>query len=317
MSRRKVGYDFVPVPEDISPEWARLPFQTRMLGIALWMLGRGEPIPVPSGDWTTYLCGKLEVSGPDRPNISRALNRLVDAGLLTVCDGSARCLLRVCQVSAPGLRPVCGVSAERKSANQQQVTPTEEIRREEKRVDEMSARVPERATAPEPRPPIDTSKLQQRPEDVGFRFVASLLGRSTFDVAPVGSYPREYAWIGSRPPEERERIRSAVEAEEYFVENPAWCDAKKLATDWQKLLAGRPKPLARTVAIDRREQLEKARERLQDAAKTLRIIEGLPWFDKEKPTYPERLAKATADVSRLRGELAKLESGFTRPAVAS
>jgi len=319
---RKVGYEFSPLPKKWHAAWADLSMPMRGLRASLFELADGGPITV-DGDWLTSLCKQMNVGGRERPNVRKSLLDLQARGVLAV-DGQT---VSICFRPDSQLhRPVADLSAIGRGSDipidstpqNDSTTVRQKERREENRREKMmSACAPERATAPEPRPPIDTSKLQQRPEDVGFRFVASLLGRSPFDIAPVGSFPREYAHIGSKPAEERERVRVAVEATQYFIENPAWCDAKKLAADWPKLLADRPKPVLKQLVATPREQLEKARERLQDAAKTLRIIEGLPWFDKEKPGYPGRLAQATADVSRLRGELAKLESGFTRPAVAS
>jgi hypothetical protein len=133
MTRAKVGYDFCPVPQDIAPAWGTLPYQTRMLGISLWMLGRGEPIPVPDAGWVVYLCAKLEINGRDRPNISRALLHLQELCLLTVSGGSAVCLLRVCATSALRLPSVCATSDSSKPVESLEVDSTEEKRREEKR----------------------------------------------------------------------------------------------------------------------------------------------------------------------------------------
>jgi hypothetical protein len=111
MSRSKaIGYPFNAIPSDIAPEWLALPFQTRALGPALWILGGGEPIPVIA-DWAPFLCMQLQIGGKERPNIVRALYRVQELGLLIVKDGFATCLLRVCQLSASRLPAVCQPSA--------------------------------------------------------------------------------------------------------------------------------------------------------------------------------------------------------------
>ena len=80
---------------------------------------------------------------------------------------------------------------------------------------------------------------------VGFKFVASLLGRSTFDVPPLGAYTRAYTWIGSRPEAERETVRVAVDADPWCKTNPARVDAPHLERSWQKYLAGPSKTVVR------------------------------------------------------------------------
>lgn len=100
MSRSKaISYPFDALPSDIAPEWLALPFQTRSLGPALWVLGGGEPIPVID-EWAPFLCMQLRIGGKERPNIVQALYRLQTRGLLVVKDGFATVLLRVCQLAA-------------------------------------------------------------------------------------------------------------------------------------------------------------------------------------------------------------------------
>lgn len=304
-------------PLDLHPAWRRVHYGARALGMDM-LAHCAEPgerkLPVEA-DWMSSVCLTLGIDGKDRRNQKVNLQSLLDAGLITIGDGWVRvelepCSDRVATVSPVGRQSVAASSplgCVRVANNTQvaEIRPSDSLeRREEIRKEE---RAETRAGA----------RVADRPEDIGFRFVASLLGRSTFDVAPLGAYPRQYASIGARPEAERAAVKLAVEADEWCKLNPQDVDAPHLERRWQKYLAGPTKPVLKPLAATPREQLEKARERLQDAAKTLRIIEGLPWFDKEKPTYPERLAKATADVSRLRGELSKLENGFTRPAVAS
>lgn len=158
---------------------------------------------------------------------------------------------------------------------------------------------------------------RSRPDLVGFRWYCETLNLLPTSAPAPESWRRQYEFLGSKPASEQKQIAAYVQADEWCQANKHRVTPEHLKKNWTVYLGGDLKPVLKPVVATPREQLEKARERLQDAAKTLRIIEGLPWFDKEKPTYPGRLAQATADVSRLRGELAKLESGFTRPAVAS
>lgn len=316
MSRARVGYDFTPMPRKWHPAWAGSTMAMRGLRASLFELNDGGPITV-EGDWLTSLCKQMHVGGRERPNVRKLLLDLQARGVLGF-DGQtvAICfrpdsqlhrldserLANVAELSAIGR----GSDIPIESTPRNDTDHDRQTDKTDKKEETRETRAPERARDPQ----------LQRPEDVGFRWVGSLLGRTVFDIAPIGSYPREYAWIGSRPAEERERIRAAVEVEEYFVQNPAWCDAKKLQGDWQKLLAGRPKPLARALVASQREQLEKARERLLDASKALRVIEDLPWFDKEKANYPDRLTRARDAVAQARSEVAKVERGGAQ-AVAS
>lgn len=143
----KVGYEFAAVPLDIAPEWGALPFQTRMLGIALWLHGHGAPIPVPMGSWESHLCRELKVNGQDRPNITRALRRLSELGLLRVLDGSATCLLRVLRPSSEGLLPA---TVENHSTPKSQIDKSREIKERETRTREVVEPLPPPEALPDP-----------------------------------------------------------------------------------------------------------------------------------------------------------------------
>jgi hypothetical protein len=81
----------------------------------------------------------------------------------------------------------------------------------------------------------------------GFRFVASLLGRSTFDIAPLGSFQAEYGHIGGKPDAEHATVAKAVNADEWCRANPSRVDAPHLQRTWQKYLAGPVKQIVRAV----------------------------------------------------------------------
>jgi hypothetical protein len=81
----------------------------------------------------------------------------------------------------------------------------------------------------------------------GFNFVAGLLGRSQFDIPPLGSFAAEYGHIGSKPEAERLRVAKAVNADVWCRENPSRVDAPHLQRSWQKYLAGPVKQIARAV----------------------------------------------------------------------
>lgn len=91
----------------------------------------------------------------------------------------------------------------------------------------------------------DQSGIRVRPEIAGFNFVAGLLGRNSFSVPPVGAFPAQYTWIGSRPAEERLAVSAAVNADEWCVKNPQEVDAPHLQRRWQRYLRGPAKPVER------------------------------------------------------------------------
>jgi hypothetical protein len=229
MSRSKVGYDFYPVPQDIAPEWAVLPYQTRMLGVSLWMLGRGEPIPVP-GNWVVYLCGKLEITGPDRPNISRSLLRLRELGLLSVCDGSATCLLRVCQVSAACLPLVCTVSDERKAAKSFKAPSTEE-----KRLEETDKTITEGGPSVVSAPPAWVPKSTSRPDLDGFNWFLELKGGQA---PPLRTCKLDYEWIGGRPLAERHQVAQNIAATQWCADNRKNVTPAHVVKYWESYVEG-------------------------------------------------------------------------------
>jgi|GEM_PF-2197455 len=144
----------------------------------------------------------------------------------------------------------------------------------------------------------ETARAQE-PHIVGFNFVASLLGRSQFDVPPPGSQLRSYTWIGGRPEADRETVRRAVEADTWCRENPQWVDAKHLEERWQRYLRGAPKAVAKT---DPRELDAKTRVAKLRAQFEARIKRALAEGDE----YSAEIARAERDlqVSRLESRLA-------------
>lgn len=94
----------------------------------------------------------------------------------------------------------------------------------------------------------------------GFRFVAGLLGRSSFDIAPVGSFAAEYGWIGSRPDTDLQRVAKTVNEQEWCRENPSRIDAPHLQRNWQKYIAGPVKQVVRAVPQQRSEPMPAAHQ---------------------------------------------------------
>lgn len=89
------------------------------------------------------------------------------------------------------------------------------------------------------------SGIHIRREIAGFNFVAGLLGRDSFSVAPVGSFQRDYTWIGSRPAQELQTVSAAVHADPWCIANPQDVDAPHLVRRWQKYLRGPAKAVER------------------------------------------------------------------------
>ena len=116
-----------------------MPPTTRMLGLEIYMAGCAangsyEPIPVDAANWRASLFRTLCFDGAQRPALSRALDAMVDNGLLLARDGRIHIafkpedpLFEVCSGSAQGLPGVCDAQV----IETPQVTKTEEKRREE------------------------------------------------------------------------------------------------------------------------------------------------------------------------------------------
>jgi hypothetical protein len=109
-------------------------------------------------------------------------------------------------------------------------------------------------SSPEIARETNDSGIQVRKDIEGFKFVAGLLGRDSFSVAPVGSYQRQYAWIGSRPAEERAAVAAAVNVDAWCVANPQEVDAPHLERRWQRYLRGPAKSVERALELSPKEQ---------------------------------------------------------------
>lgn len=105
----------------------------------------------------------------------------------------------------------------------------------------------------------DQSAIQVRSDIAGFNFVASLLGRDSFSVAPLGSFLSQYTWIGSRPAEERQTVAAAVNADPWCLANPQEVDAPHLQRRWQRYLRGPAKPVERKLEPSAQERTVSAK----------------------------------------------------------
>lgn len=218
------------VPRDMHPAWQRVSYFARALGRDL--ISRVDDFDSmrieTSGEWRTSLCLTLCINGPERRNAKGALDSLAEAGLLQTFDGFV----------VIGLQPLCTRSVSVPVPDSTQVTETPQVTSDSKLVSKQVERA-----APAP-----ARSIASRPDIVGFNFVASLLGRDAFSIAPLSSYPSDYSWIGTKQPTEREAVARAVNADPWCLENRGHVDAAHLVKGWQKYLEGRPKPVARVVA---------------------------------------------------------------------
>lgn len=237
------------VPRDMHPAWQRVSYFARALGRDLFsQVDDFQSMSIAtSGDWKSSLCLTLCVNGGnDRRNAKRALDELEAASLIAVEERRVLLFLepRAVAQNALGMSPACArdVAAEspqsrRGVVSSTQVPETPQVTSDSKLVSKQAERV-----APAP-----ARSVASRPDIVGFNFVASLLGRDVFSIAPLGSYRDEYHWIGTRPTDERVAVAKAVAGDEWCATNPGHVDAAHLVKGWQKYLEGRPKPVARVV----------------------------------------------------------------------
>lgn len=251
MSRRpRLDYDFCPMPRRWHAAWAGSSLFETGLRDRLFELNDGEPIPF-EGDWMDSLCKQAAVNGRERPPARKAMLEWQSRGLLIV---NGQWVWICCRHDAQPRRPVAEPTHNGSTSNPQPThnAPTSNIQldsstrnnsnhvgetdRQTEETERVRARAPARSVA-------------SRPDIVGFNFVASLLGRDVFSIAPLGSYRDEYHWIGTRPADERESVAKAVAADEWCTTNPGHVDAAHLQKGWQKYLNGRPKPVAKTTGF--------------------------------------------------------------------
>lgn len=86
---RRDGY--VPLPIERALAWSGVSFFARSVGTEVFRLYQEREIQVGK-DWRVALCRALEVDGRERGNVCRALDALVEAGLIVVGDGFVRLL---------------------------------------------------------------------------------------------------------------------------------------------------------------------------------------------------------------------------------
>jgi hypothetical protein len=276
-------------------------------------------------DWLESVCMQLCIDGRDRPNVRKALKAFQTSGLIAY-DGAG--LVNFCFL--PGAQLVTSV------APPSNVGPTtvERPSNDRRTTVELPSNIPRESnpqndsgrvlqTDRRDRQTDETEKnadasvcarVPDRPDLVGYKFVASLLGRSEFDVPPLGAFARQYTWIGSRPEAERATVKLAIDSDPWCRANKHLVDAKHLEGRWQRYLGGAPKPVVRAVGPMAQELLQTARERLTAAQRDVNRLDNAPWFDKEASHFPDRVARAAAELKAARAAL----NALTAPqAVAS
>lgn len=299
MSRGKVGYAFKPGHAKMPTKWRPLSFHKRAIMRELWLMSENGFLDTE----LRYLVRDLDPpSKADRSNLTMGVDQLIKAGFITADEkgvwlhtepvGLAMDLPSVSiglAVDLPEV-PTSVNPTKAKSRKLLNSDLTDQI--EEKRSDQTETRARE-APAPKPIPVAaagasslgsllpalrvvpEPTERERSPEITGFLFVASLLGRSAFDVAPVGSWRSEYAYIGSRPAGELERVANVVNTTEWCQLNPSRVDAKHLQKYWQKYLDGPPKPVLvkdpEAEAIRRKRAENYAAQRETDRVREARI----------------------------------------------
>jgi hypothetical protein len=91
----KVGYDFVAVPRRRHTGWVGLQnAYGQFLYAALFELADGAPIPFHGNDWRVWLCRAWSLAGKQRAPVCKALDELLDRGLVAIVDGRVSVLFR-------------------------------------------------------------------------------------------------------------------------------------------------------------------------------------------------------------------------------
>jgi hypothetical protein len=254
MKTRDAYGAFYCVPSRLPRSWHQIGHYPRAIGKELFALVDDCAIRriAVGGDWMTDLCKQLEIDGPDRRAAKRALKVLEQAGLVSIFEDYVELNLSAkpsIKEQQPGLHSVStrsplGLHSAYKTTQVADIVEITSDRSDQIRVEER-VRADARADAPAPAPARD---VVQRPDLDGFRFVAALLERDVFSIAPLSSYSSEYSWIGYRPASEREAVLKAVNVDGWCLANKGHVDAPHLVRQWQKYLEGKPKPISRTVA---------------------------------------------------------------------
>lgn len=92
--RTPVAYRFARVPREFDGSWYDHRVTTYQRGLAVLFFTETDGKPWPCGDhWEAAVCRLLRISGPERPNATRALRAMLDLGLLAIEAGTLRALL--------------------------------------------------------------------------------------------------------------------------------------------------------------------------------------------------------------------------------
>lgn len=303
------------VPRQMHTAWQRVSYLARAIGrdLIAHIDDFGSMRLQISGEWRSSLCLLLQVNGGnDRRSAKLALDQLAAAGLITVGDGFVTIHLTpamrpACAPDDAGMSPACardvaGVSSSCAAG-----------------VFESNQDPENTQVTSDSKQAIEASKLSDaraRPDLFGFNWYCQVLSLLPTSAPAPGSWREQYAWIGSKPDAERAKVAAELQAD-------AWCSANKhlvtpehVRKHWQKYLGGAAKPVLKPVVATPREQLDKAKERLRAAFVEVNRLDGLPWFDREKPSWPARRERAQAELTAAGAALAVLERGASQ-AVAS
>lgn len=254
------GGRWVKMPLDRALAWDSLSFYDRAVGCELFRLYQERVVQI-GATWQAALVRALGVSGPERSAVYRALDRVVEAGLLLVSDGTIQLLytdetlaayrkslkaqLAVPQTStqhqpetisvslAGQLAPVFDSSA-RDDSNL--VSQREERKREERENAAdigTTSRIELDSEHAAPSPNGDSAAALAV---AGRKWFAAVMGRDDFD--HQGKWRRPYVEIAKKPPEERAAVGATLQGEPWVQQNLSRVTPGHVLDYWPKYRDG-------------------------------------------------------------------------------
>lgn len=338
MKLRQALGRFGGVPLDLHPAWMRVHYGARCIGmdmIAHCTDPHERTLPVEA-DWKESVCSLLTIGGKDRRNAKANLDALLEAGLLTLSEGSVRVELApaVLQPRAGRALDVSRECAERvpKTTQVPENSLSDSLDRQRDKTEEREkreraptrAKVLERAPIGEPPPelpPVDPPLARTIVSAHAAEYVKRMNGARAMEDCRSALRVAEWCTQNAAAYRLSERELALRVVAGLFASPRAGAQRWKLswAANDPAEYAGLPPGvvISSTPEQSPREKLQAAREAARAAQIDFNRLDQAPWFDKEESTYPAALEAARQRLATANQALADLNSDQRVRAVAS
>lgn len=313
------------LPKELPPVFYQISFNARVVALELYRHAPSYDGRIEiTGAWDVALCRLIGVDSIARANTCRVFRKLAEVGALRVFDGFV--IVWVGQ-SLDGLPTQTTIATQQPEGGHSIATEGPLNSRRGATQGPLDSR-PQSSNCNDSFLATETDRQKEETEEkrtrarerddlTGFNWYVAALGKLPTDCPALASFREQYAWIGSRPENERSAVAKAIAGDDWCQRNKHIVDPEHVRKRWQRYLGGSPVPVLKPVVATQREMLDEAQKAAGAAQREVNRLIDLPWFDKETAWYPKQLEAAQKAASAAHARLTELKSTNNVQAVAS